>query len=304
MIKIGPIEILRIEELCVPFAPPEHILPDVSSEMVGSNSNWLLPTFIDPVSKNLILSFHSWIVRTGTHTILIDSCLGNHKDRPGLPAAHQLETPYIQNLAKAGLTPSDIDVVFCTHLHIDHVGWNTRLENGAWVPTFPRARYLFSRREYEFWIKTINGRSPQAFQERVLEDSVVPIFAAGQAELVEDGFDVGKSFVVESAPGHSPGHCIARTHSGAGEAVFCGDVLHHPLQILYPEINSFACLDAELARATRLRVLSEAAAGGQLLLPAHFGAPHGGRVTTNGCGFAFHPGEYIADGGVTRWRAL
>lgn len=288
--KLGTLDIIRIEELCVPFSRPEEFLVGLPNDAVDRNREALFPNFIDPASGNMIVSFHSWILRTGRHNILIDACLGNHKNRPGLPPAHQITTPYQANLSAAGLTADQIDFVFCTHLHVDHVGWNTRLENGQWVPTFRNARYLFARKEFEFWSESLNGPPVQAFQEGVIEDSILPVFSARQAELVDDGFEIGRNIVVEAAAGHSPGHAMVRARTAPRQALFCGDVVHHPLQILHPEVNSFACMHPDQSRLTRRRVLNECASDGHVLFPAHFGAPHFGRVTANGERFAFHPG--------------
>ena len=290
MVALGGIEILRVEELCVPFFPPGQYLVGLPEGAVERHRAQMQPNFIDPSTGFAIVGFHSWVVKVGNKTILVDGCLGNDKNRPGLPPAHRISTHYLENLSKLGLSVADIDFVFCTHLHVDHVGWNTRLDNGRWIPTFPKARYLFGRLEYEFWQSSLTSGSPQAFQECVIEDSVIPVVEAGQMDLVDDGFQVARNVHIESAYGHSPGHSIMRAKTRGDEAVFCGDVVHHPLQILYPEVNSFACLDAEQSRQTRRRILAECAEHGQHLFPAHFGAPHFGSVSRQGERFDFHPG--------------
>lgn len=287
--KLGGLEILRIEEMCVPFNRPEEFLVGLPPDAVEAHRSDLVPHHIDANGLTMV-SFHSWVLRAGGRHILIDACLGNHKNRPGLPPGHQIETPYLANLAAAGLRAEQIDFVFCTHLHVDHVGWNTRLENGRWVPTFPNARYLFSKREFDFWSQSLKTALPQAFQECVIEDSVIPVFEARQAELVQDGFEISPNITVESAPGHSPGHAMVRARTRERQAVFSGDVVHHPLQIFYPEVNSFACLDPAQSRQTRRRVLEECASEGHALFPAHFGAPHVCHVKNHGRGFSYHPG--------------
>ncbi len=287
--KLGGLDILRIEEMCVPFNRPEEFLVGLPDGAVAEHRTAMVPNHIS-ADGNMMVSFHSWVVRTGGCNILIDACLGNHKNRPGLPPAHQITTPYLSNLAAAGLTPRQIDFVFCTHLHVDHVGWNTKLENGQWVPTFPNARYLFSKKEFDFWSEHLKSPLPQAFQEGAIEDSVIPIFDARQAELVEQGFAIDRNITVEAAPGHSPGHAMVRARTGQRQALLSGDVVHHPLQILYPDVNSFACLDPEQSRQTRRRVLRECASEGHILFPAHFGSPHFCRVNEDGDRFSYLPG--------------
>ena len=289
MTQIGGLDILRIEEMYVPFNRPEEFLVGLPEGAVDRHRASLVPNHLSD-DGNLMVSFHSWVLRTGGCNILIDACLGNNKNRPGLPPAHQITTTYLDNLSAAGLTPKQIDFVFCTHLHVDHVGWNTKLENGQWVPTFPNARYLFAKKEFEFWSESLKGSSPQAFQEGVIEDSVIPIFDAKQAEIVDQGFVIDRNISVEAAPGHSPGHAMVRARTKQRQALFSGDVVHHPLQVLYPDVNSFACLDPEQSRQTRRRVLHECASEGHCLFPAHFGAPHFGRIKEDGGGFSFLPG--------------
>jgi glyoxylase-like metal-dependent hydrolase (beta-lactamase superfamily II) len=179
----------------------------------------------------------------------------------------------------------------CTHLHADHVGWNTRLVNGRWVPTFPNARYLLGRREYAYW-ETAEGPAATGFgQESVFSDSVLPCVEAGQVQFVDNGFELDDALLVEDAPGHTPGTAIIRARSRGRGGLFIGDIMHTPLQVLYPDANSRADIDPEQSRVTRKRVLSECAEHGHLLLPAHFGPPFYGRVTHDGSAYTFQPGE-------------
>ena len=222
--------------------------------------------------------------------MLIDTCTGDHKERPGFTQGNQLSLPYLERLAEKGLRPEDIDYVMCTHLHLDHVGWNTRLQDGRWVPTFPKARYLFGKTEYDAFNPVTGPGDPNPVNQGAFEDSVQPIAEAGQMQLVDDGYTLDDELTVEAAPGHSEGHVVIRAQSQDETGVFLGDVLHSPLQCCYPDVNSAFCQHPESARLTRRRLLAEAAEQGHLLLPAHFPAPHAGRVTVNGAGFRFHPG--------------
>src|SRR6266436_3597558 len=177
--RIGDFEIHRIAEYEGPFIAPQDFFPDFDPEVVRSNADHLGPRLIDPATGKLLFSFHSFIVKTGRHTIVIDSCLGNDKERPTRPQFHRLRTPYIADLGRAGISVEDVDYVMCTHLHWDHVGWNTRLDNGRWVPTFPNARYLFSKKEYEYW-DAVHRKTPLSS----MADSVLPIIEARKAELI------------------------------------------------------------------------------------------------------------------------
>jgi glyoxylase-like metal-dependent hydrolase (beta-lactamase superfamily II) len=263
---IGSVTVTRIEEL-LGFANmrPEQYFVGFEREVLGRHLDWLVPNHYSPQHDRLITSVHSWLIRTGRHTILLDCCAGNHKDRASSPRFHQLNTPFLERLRAAGAAPEDIDIVLCTHLHADHVGWNTVLRDGRWVPTFPNAKYLFSRTENAFWDAKHNAE---------YVDSVLPVIEAGQAVLLDGSHSIDERMLIEPAPGHTPGHVILKLAERGGRAVFCGDVIHHPLQVYAPHWNHFACEVADQARATRRRVLENCAAEGALLFPTHFGAPH------------------------------
>ena len=261
--RIGDIEVARVVENEGAFSPVDFLLPGFTAELLKEHA-WLQPEFVDRENR-VMMSFHSYVVRTPRHTILIDGCVGNGKERPARPMWHRQEGPYLDRLAAAGVRPEEIDVVFCTHLHADHVGWNTRLRDGRWVPTFPNAKYLFSREENAFW-----GAKPHA----AYVDSVLPVLEAGQAVLVEGSHAIAERMMIDPAPGHTPGHVILKLAERGERAVFCGDVIHHPLQVYAPHWNHAACQMADQSRATRRRVLEDCAAQGALLFPTHFGAPH------------------------------
>lgn len=287
--RIGDIEVMRVEDFIDPEVPIRFLLPDLTDEALESNKRWLAPTFMNAETDTVAIHIQSWLMRTRHHTILVDACVGNHKPRH-FPPFNMRETPYLANLAAAGARPEDIDYVFCTHLHSDHVGWNTRLGNGRWVPTFPNARYLFSRGDYEGLDP--RGLPPDRADEanEAFFDSVLPIVEAGQAEVVEGTHALTEQLTIEPAPGHSPGHSLLRAKSGDASGLFVGDALHHPMQIAVPECNSFACVDPVAARQTRRRILEDCCDCGHLLAPGHFAAPHVGRVSRNGDRFKFHPG--------------
>ena len=287
--RIGQLEVRRVEDFIDPQVPVKFLLPDITDEILAANLDWLAPRFYDPATQTVAIHIQSWLFRTKHHTILVDTCVGNHKPRQ-FPPFNMRENPYLENLSKAGARPEDVDYVFCTHLHADHVGWNTRLDNGRWVPTFPNAKYLFSRAD----VDALDPRRAPASEHDILldpfMDSVLPVVEAGLAELVEGEHRIGDGLTIVPAPGHSPGHSILRLEDSGDSGLFTGDSMHHPLQIAAPECNSFACADASEARRSRRRILEECCEHHRLLVPGHFAAPHCGRVTRKGDGFAFKPG--------------
>jgi glyoxylase-like metal-dependent hydrolase (beta-lactamase superfamily II) len=275
--RIGSFEVHRVAEYEGPFLAPHEFFPDFDPEVVRANRDLLGPRLIDPASGKLIFSFHSFVIKTGHHTILIDSCLGNDKERPTRPQFHLMRSNYLGDLATAGVKPDEVDYVMCTHLHWDHVGWNTRLENGRWVPTFPKARYVMARREYSHW-EGVHKGGEDTPHRRAFEDSVLPVVASGQSQLVGDDFALEDGLWFEAAPGHTPGNVVIHARSAGETALFLGDVLHHPLQLFKPEWSTFACSDRELSRQTRTRLVEEHSARGTRLLPAHFPTPTVGHI--------------------------
>jgi glyoxylase-like metal-dependent hydrolase (beta-lactamase superfamily II) len=280
---IGGATVTRIEESYEPNFDATMFFKEWRPELVEQHRDWMLPGHYDPASGKLKLSIHSWLVKAGGRTILIDACVGNDKSRPNRPLWHLMKTPWLDRLAQAGARPEQVDAVMCTHLHNDHVGWNTRLDNGQWVPTFPNARYLFNRLDFEHF-KTIDP-AKQPGNALAFQDSVAPIAGAGLADFVEGRHPVDEHFTLEPAPGHTPGTMFITLRSRDARAVFCGDILHQAIQVFHPEWNSFACEDAENARRSRRKVLEHCAGSGALLLPTHFGAPFVCRVDAKGDAF-------------------
>jgi glyoxylase-like metal-dependent hydrolase (beta-lactamase superfamily II) len=284
--RVGDFDVQRITEFEGPFVAPETFFPDYDPAVLRENPDMADPRLIDPATGKLVFSFHCFVVRTGRHTILIDSCLGNDKERPTRPQFHRLCTPFLADLANAGVRAEEVDYVMCTHLHWDHVGWNTRLENGRWVPTFPNARYVMARREFEHW-QGAHARGGDSPHHLAFEDSVLPVVRAGQSVLVEDDYQFEDGLWFESAPGHTPGNVVIHARSRDERALFLGDVLHHQFQLMQPAWSTLACSDREQSRATRTRLVETHADLGTRLLPAHFPAPTVGRIVRRGSAFRY-----------------
>jgi glyoxylase-like metal-dependent hydrolase (beta-lactamase superfamily II) len=285
---IGAVSITRVEEL-LGFAsvPPERYLAGLDRDLLRRHLDWLVPNHYSPEHDRFITSVHSWLIRTARHTILLDCCAGNHKDRPGFARFHQLDIPFLARLREAGAAPEEIDIVLCTHLHSDHVGWNTMLSDGRWVPTFPNAKYLFSRTESEHGDPRRNPAADADLQRGpAYRDSVLPVIEAGQAVLIDGTHAIDDTLLVEPAPGHTPGHVVLRLADRRQQALFCGDAVHHPLQLYAPHWNSGFCEQPVEARATRRRLLEHCVEHDALLFPVHFGAPHVAAIAREGAAFA------------------
>jgi glyoxylase-like metal-dependent hydrolase (beta-lactamase superfamily II) len=279
-IALGDMTISRVVDVEMPYMPVSVFLPDSTPEALDSYREWLEPRFLTKEGM-LVLSFHSYLVRTGHHTILVDTCLGNDKNRPDYPGLHMRDGPYLDDLANCGVAPEDVDYVMCTHLHVDHVGWNTRLQDGKWIPTFPNAKYIFARQEWEFWKNELETNGPHLGDESIA-DSVVPIVEAGAAVLVETDYSIDDEVWLAPSPGHTPGHYCVHLAGGGSEAVMTGDVLHSPVQCAEPDWNSTFCFQADQARATRRGLLEKYADTNVTILPAHFPTPTAGRFVGAG----------------------
>ncbi|QKV96374.1 MBL fold metallo-hydrolase [Streptomyces sp. NA02950] len=287
-ITLGNTEITRVVELPTKGLARDFVFPDVAMEHWRANENWLAPEFLDAVADEIRTMIQTWLIRSEGRTILIDTGVGNGRERPAMPFFHQLNTDYLSGLAAAGVRPEDVDTVICTHLHGDHVGWNTSLTDGEWRPTFPNAEYVFPRADFDYW-NPVNGHRTRSGPKmaNVFEDSVAPVHQAGQTVLWEgDHHDVGAELRIEPAPGHTPGSSVVWLRSGTDRAVFVGDLLHSPLQIVEPDCCPCFDEDETGARASRRRVLEEAADRGALLFPAHFPGPGAAEVRRDGDRFA------------------
>jgi len=282
-IRLGDITIHRVvEQEAATFFAAFEFFPTLTKELWEENRGWLQPRYIDQAGK-VVLCVQSFLVQTPHHNILIDSCVGNHKSRPHRPMWNMLDSDtYHKNLAATGIGVADIDYVMCTHLHVDHVGWNTRLDNGRWVPTFPKAKYLFADRELEFW--TAKHKEDAAAHPWVT-DSVLPIVEAKRAEVVKSTHALNDDVHLFPTPGHTIDHFSVQIGRTGRDAVITGDMIHSPLQARYPDIGMRVDYDAKQAGVTRRNLFGRLCDTPTLLCFAHFPSPSTGRITRWGDGF-------------------
>jgi glyoxylase-like metal-dependent hydrolase (beta-lactamase superfamily II) len=265
--KIVELEVTGGSRFLLPQATPEAVLPIA----------WLQPHFADENGR-LRMSIHSFIVQTPDRRIVVDTCLGNDKQGRRIPHWNDRSGPFLADLAEAGFPAESIDTVLCTHLHVDHVGWNTRLVDGKWVPTFPRAKYLIGRTEYEHW-RTVKDRPDMA---AILADSVAPIVEAGLVTLVETNERICDEITLIPTLGHTPGHVSVMIQSNGEQALITGDFMHHPCQIARPDWSTLADSDAEQAIETRRRMFRRLAGTPVLIIGTHFAGITAGRLVTDG----------------------
>jgi glyoxylase-like metal-dependent hydrolase (beta-lactamase superfamily II) len=285
--QIGQVQISQIVELGPMVTSPKFLFSNPPPDLVSRNA-WLKPHFANDENR-LILSIHCFVIESQGRRIVVDTCVGNDKPRQN-PGWNQLKGSFLQDLAAAGFPAESIDTVLCTHLHVDHVGWNTRWVDGRWVPTFPKARYLFARAEWEHWSARAAAAQPSGLRrgdaapepDDILGDSVRPIVDAGLADLVETTHQITDEVTLEPTPGHTPGHVSVRIRSEGQTAVITGDLMHHTIQCAEPDEPVGFDSDGDLARATRRRFLACCAQDRSLVLGTHFAHPTAGHVVAAG----------------------
>jgi glyoxylase-like metal-dependent hydrolase (beta-lactamase superfamily II) len=279
--SVGDLTIHRVIEQEFAFVPALDFIPALTPEVLAENRAWMREANALDDKDTLIVCFQSYVVKTPHHTILIDSCIGNDKPRPQRPKWHmKTDDTYMRALNAAGVPVEDIDFVMCTHLHVDHVGWNTRLENGRWVPTFPKARYVFARQEFDYWSEQNTKAEVPPFV-----DSVLPVVDAKRHELVGNDHQIGDHVRILPTPGHTPGHVAFTFGRGKDDAVFSGDLMHSPLQTLYPELSIKFDVDQAQAAKTRRNFLERYCDTDTLCCTAHFPSPSAGKIRRKGNAF-------------------
>jgi glyoxylase-like metal-dependent hydrolase (beta-lactamase superfamily II) len=284
---LGNITIHRVIEQEEPLVVPLEFFPSLTPALLEENLSWLQPDYLDPATGLLVLCIQSYLVRTPHHNILIDACVGNHKTRPTRPKWNLMTSDrYEKSLAATGLGVGDIDFVMCTHLHADHVGWNTRLDNGRWVPTFPKARYLFSERELAHWTQKEKA-NPAAHPW--ITDSVLPVVAANRVELIRSDHALDDLVRLTPTPGHTIDHFSVHVGRAGADALIAGDLIHSPLQLRYPDLGMWADHDSAQAGQSRRKVLDRLCDTSTLLCTVHFPSPSVGRIARWDDAFKFLP---------------
>jgi glyoxylase-like metal-dependent hydrolase (beta-lactamase superfamily II) len=289
--RVGDVTITKVVEMEL-YGGTSVTLPGLTPEVVLQYP-WLIPDYADE-SGRLKSSVHALIVDTPSCRILVDTCFGN--DKQGRPAAifENLKSEFLNDLREAGCDPDSVDYVLCTHLHIDHVGWNTVFRDGKWVPTFPKARYLMGREEFQFW----RSQRDDHHHQNVFADSVQPVFEAGLVDLVEMNHVICDEISLIPTTGHTPGHVSVQIRSQGHDALITGDFLHHPAQLARPDCGATVDVDRSAAIATRQRMLSELVGSPTLLIGTHFPAPTAGKVARDQATYRLlaEPGQVLAQG--------
>jgi glyoxylase-like metal-dependent hydrolase (beta-lactamase superfamily II) len=282
--KIGDVTVTRVVEFEneMPYDPVNPFIPDAKPDALKAIS-WLSPNFVTSDGA-LRISVHALLIDAPGLKLVVDTCIGNDKPRQ-LLGGIALNTAFLKCFAETGWTRDEVDAVICTHLHIDHVGWNTMLENGRWVPTFPKARYLLGREEYAHW--TSGAENEVLDQAEIMADSVKPIFDAGLVTLVEMDHRISNELRLVPTPGHTPGHVSLVIESRGETAIITGDVMHHPCQIARPDWATLT--DSELSKANAIResMLADCANKPVLLIGTHFSPPTAGYIRREGTGYRF-----------------
>lgn len=291
-VAIGDFAVSRVEEMLTPGFDPAFLFPRFDAAILSDHAELTDPRFFDRATGRVMSSMQSWLVRRGDDVIVIDTGCGNGKTRsaPAFRRFHQLNLPYLDRLKAEGVTPEQVTMVINTHLHVDHVGWNTTLDDkGRWVPTFPNARYVWGRVETAHWLDLPDGlkAQPEAFE--TVEDSLRPIRDAGLVDLVDDGDEILPGLSFRAAPGHTIGQMQVWLESKGELGIFTADCLHQPMQVYRPEWSTCFCEDPDGAIATREVLLDVAATRDAVLFPSHFGAPHAGRIGRRPGGYRFIP---------------
>ena len=278
--KIGEVEVTRIVEVAGWEDDISMLLPDASPATVQAYP-WLLPHYAT-VDGKMIISFQCFVMKTPTRKIMLDTCIGNDRHRE-FPVFTNMQTTFLADLAHAGFEREEVDTVLCTHLHFDHVGWNTQLVDGKWVPTFPNARYLFGRKEFEHW--TMLNDTHGYHDLNHWSDAVMPVVEAGLVDLIDPDHRICPELSLIPTPGHTPGHCSIVIESQGERAIVTGDMMHHPIQFERPGDIARFDMNQQVARDTRVSFVDKVANSGTFVIGSHFNEPTGGYVVrdAHGC---------------------
>ena len=275
--KIGRVEITRLVEVWKWEDDIWMVLEDSKPPIVHTQP-WLLPHHVTPEGR-MFINFQAFVVKAGNRRIMIDTCIGADRERQ-FPVFTQMRTTFMQDLASVGVTPNDVDTVLCTHLHFDHVGWNTHLVDGKWVPTFPKARYLFSRKEYDHWQMLRETGGYHGINH--LSDAVDPVIEAGLVDFIPHDYAITEEIRLLPTPGHTPGHVSVHIKSEGSEAVITGDMMHHPIQVAMPEHPATFDRDKPAGARTRVDFVNRFQEQPVLVIGSHFADPGAGYIVRNG----------------------
>jgi glyoxylase-like metal-dependent hydrolase (beta-lactamase superfamily II) len=283
--KVGHVTIERVVELEQPLLDPLQIYHEATQADIDAQLGWLAPRFYDPASRLLVVPIQGFVVQVRGKVLVIDTCGGDCKNRRR-PHFHQQRRDWRGKIAALGIPPEKVDYVLNTHFHVDHVGWNTELADGRWVPAFPNARYLFTREEYDYWRSAAGAKAMERTGDYIV-DSVEPIVDAGRADFVPMDHSIFPEVSLIPAAGHTPGFVCVDIRSSGERLVLASDLVHSPLQCAYPEWTTHFCADPHGAVRTRTRFLSEWAKSGTRMMPTHFPSPSAGLVERKNGAFAF-----------------
>lgn len=288
-LEAGPISVTCIPEPGSIVWPARAMFAGLTEADLERAKPHVPPGTLEPETGSLRLNFNVYLIETPDFVALVDAGIGNDKDRPDRPAWHRRAVPFLETLSALSIEPGDVDLVVTTHLHADHVGWNTIWSGTSWQPTFPNARYIVPRRELAFWTARAEADGGEMLLHGAYSDSIAPIIASVGYEALDSPGEIVPGLHFEPAPGHTDGMSIVRLTAGADEILFLADVIHHPLQLSDLDLVSNFCLRPDEARATRRRILSQAAAEGSVLAPYHFPVPVFGRVVQEDGDFCYRP---------------
>lgn len=279
--RIGDFKIDRVVEAEGAGFYPGYIFPDADDAGVAAERDWMAPDFLDAETGRLRQGNACFVVRRPGLVLLVDTCVGNDKPRPSSKTWNRMQTDWLEKLASLGVRPEDVTHVFNTHLHVDHCGWNTRLDGDRWVPTFPNARYLLPAVEFEYWADPAHDRvTGVGANDGCYQDSVLPVHEAGLARLVRHGDRIEDDMRFDSTAGHAPGQLSLTIDLGAERLIFTGDLFHSPLQIARPEWSSKFDVDRKAAAETRRRFIAANADKDAIIFSAHVCTPNAGRIVT------------------------
>lgn len=286
---VGDAAVTRIPEIVTSDFAPRDLIPEWDVAATASELAAMVPAHLDAAHGRTVISVHSWLVRHGGRTILIDAGVGNGKRREAT-LFNRLDAPFLDRLAAAGVAPGDVDHVLITHLHIDHVGWLTRREDERWVPTFPNARIALSRRELAKYAALHAAEGSDTPKARLFADSVLPVLDRIDP-VAPGGGEVIGSFAYLSTPGHSLDHMSIALTSRGEEALFAGDVMHHPVQVAHPGWSSVFSEEPMQGEASRRQMLAHAADRNALVFTSHFAGSSAGQVLREDESFTWQEAE-------------